>query len=68
VDEIMERMNKLGEEIGEKHENRRSYVVESQSKRLFQILILGGIIITIMVVSFAATCKSNGKDSSDEDD
>jgi len=31
TDEIMARMNKIGEEIGEKHENRRSYSVESKS-------------------------------------
>ena len=31
VEEIMERMNKIGEEIGEKHESRRSYSVENKS-------------------------------------
>lgn len=29
VEEILERMNKLGEEIGEKHENRRANIVNS---------------------------------------
>ena len=59
-------MNKLGEEIGEKHENRRSYVVESKSARLLQILIIGGVMILIMLISFVATCKS--KQSRDEDE
>lgn len=61
VEEIMARMNKIGEEIGEKHESRRRYSVETKSQRLIQILIVGGVLIVFAVASFVATCKANGK-------
>ena len=68
VEEIMARMNKLGEEIGEKHESRRNYSVETKSQRLLQILIVGGILIVFAVASFVATCKAHGKNSKFEDE
>ena len=64
----MARMNKISEEIGEKHENRRNYSGESQSQRLSQILIIGGVLIVVAVISFAATCKANAKQMREEDD
>lgn len=69
TEDIIAKMNKLSEEISDKHEKRRKYdIVDSKSQRLFQILIIGGIMIMGMVLSFAMTCKNYGKEEKVEDE
>ena len=69
TEDIIAKMNKLSEEISDKHEKRRNYdIVDSKSQRLFQVLIIGGIMIFGMIVSFAMTCKNYGKQEKVEED
>tara|TARA_B110000305_G_C19317940_1_gene577446 strand:- start:63 stop:326 length:264 start_codon:yes stop_codon:yes gene_type:complete len=68
MDDIMARMNKISEEIGEQQENKRNYDVStSKNQRFTQVLIVGGIVIIVMVISFVLTCANN-KNKRDEDD
>ena len=50
---IMDRMNKLTEEIGDKHSKKKYQKIESKSERLFQILVIGGLMVLMMLGSFA---------------
>ena len=63
MDDIMARMNRLSEEIGEQQEKKRNYDVSTSkvNQRFFQVLIVGGIIIVVMLVSFVLTCANNKK-------
>ena len=69
VEDIMARMNKLSDEIGEKHENKYRRV-ETKSNRLIQIFVVAGILMMVMLVSFILTCRANAakKKEIDEDD
>lgn len=68
-EDIIAKMNKLSEEISDKHEKRRKYeTVDSKSQRLLQILVIGGVMILGMVVSFAMTCKNHGKEKEVEEE
>lgn len=58
VEDIMARMNKLSDEIGEKHENKYKRV-ESQQNRMVQIFVVAGAVMMIMLVSFIMTCRAN---------
>lgn len=69
TEDIIAKMNKLSEEISDKHEKRRNYeIVDSKSQRLFQILMIGGVMILAMVLSFAMTCKNYGKEERVEEE
>jgi hypothetical protein len=61
TEDIIDKMNKLHEEITEKHDKRKYERVDSKSARLVQVMAIGGIMIFAMVASFAMTCKNYGK-------
>ena len=68
-EDILAKMNKLSDEISDKHEKRRKYeTVDSKSQRLLQVLIIGGIMIFGMILSFAMTCKNYGKEQEKVED
>ena len=69
MDDIMARMNKISEEIGEQQEKKRNYDTStSKNQRFTQVLMVGGIVIVVMVISFVLTCANNKKKGKDEDD
>uniref|UniRef100_A0A7S3FUP3 Uncharacterized protein n=1 Tax=Strombidium rassoulzadegani TaxID=1082188 RepID=A0A7S3FUP3_9SPIT len=69
VDEIMARMNKLSEEIGERHEKNKSYQFKDQrSQRFKQILMIGGVLLLLALVSFILTCRSKANSDKLEDE
>lgn len=65
-------MNKLSEEIGERHdEEKLMKLSEKKSSRSVQVLLAVGVIFLIMLVSFVASClggKAKGVEGEDFDD
>ena len=69
-EEIMAKMNKLSEEIGERHDREKlTRLKEKKSQRFTQVLAALGGILLLMVVSFVLTCKAKkGRDNETEED
>ena len=68
VDSIMDRMNKLSDEVSALHENRKKYdTINSKSSRFIQVLAIGGTMILLMLVSFIMTCRNKSDKQDDED-
>lgn len=64
----MSRMNKLSEEIGEKHENNRENFTNSKSERITQFLMVGFVLIIVILIAFVATCAlSKNKEKEEEE-
>jgi len=58
IEDIMARMNKLSDEIGERHEKKYTRV-ESKNQRVVQIMVVAGILMMIMLASFIMTCGAS---------
>jgi len=64
----MAKMNKLSEEIGEKHDKDKVLRMNTnKNNRLKQVIVVAGIIMVVMLVSFALTCINNKKKDEDDD-
>jgi hypothetical protein len=59
-DDILAKMNRLSDEIGER-KNKKYEKVDSKSARLLQVMVIAGIMLIIMLASFVLTCRGNAK-------
>jgi len=66
IEDIMARMNKLSDEIGDRHDKKYTRV-ESKSQRVVQIMVAVGVLLMIMLVSFIMTCRASAQKDIDED-
>ena len=57
-DDIMKRLNKLSEEIGERKDTSRYEKVDNKKGRIIYIAAAGLIFVTFVVISMFLTCKS----------
>ena len=63
----MARMNKLSDEITDRHEKKYTRV-ETKNKRVLQIIVVVGVLMMVMLISFIMTCRANAqKKEIDED-
>lgn len=69
-DEIMAKMNKLSEEIGERHDREKlNRIGGKKSQRFTQVLAALGGVLLLMLISFVLTCQAKkGRDSEAEED
>ena len=65
-EDIMARMNKLHEEIGERASTKKYERVDTKSERLLNVLLAGGVFMLIALASFVMTCKNKAKRSEEE--
>lgn len=68
--DIMQKFDKLSEEIGERTDRkRREKYQNSKDERVMQVIMVGGVVLLIALVSFVITCKNSSlKKDEDEDD
>jgi len=68
--DIMQKFDKLSEEIGERTDRkRREKYQNSKDERVMQVIMVGGFVLLIALVSFVITCKNSSlKKDEDEDD
>ena len=68
--EIMQKFDKLSEEIGERTERKRKEKYQnSKDERILQVIMVGGVVLLIALVSFVLTCRNSSlKKDEDEDD
>lgn len=68
--DIMAKMNKLSEEIGERHDkDKLTKLKEKKSQRYTQVLAGIGVLLLVMLVSFVLSCRAKkGSDSEVEDE
>ena len=66
----MAKMNKLSEEIGERHDREKlTKLKEKKSQRYTQVLAAFGVLLLVMLVSFVLSCRAKkDKDSEVEDE
>ena len=58
----MARMNKISEEIGERHDrDKLTRLKEMKSSRFTQVLFAFGILLLIMLISFLLSCLGSKK-------
>lgn len=67
-DDIMKRMNDLSEEIGERHDESKYELSGSGKERIFQMAVLGMVVIFVAVASFVLSCQNKKGSDSDNDD
>lgn len=59
IEDIMARMNKLSDEIGDRHEKGSGRHHDTKSQRVVQLVVGAGVVMMIMLVSFIMTCRAN---------
>ena len=63
-EDILAKMNRLSEEIGER-KNKKYEKVDSKSARLLQVMVIAGVMLIVMLASFVLTCRGNAKNKQD---
>lgn len=67
-EDIMARMNRLSEEIGERANKQKYERVDTKNERLLNVLLAGGAFMLFALASFIMTCKNKAKRAEEEDE
>ena len=67
TEDIMKRMNRLSEEIGEKHERSKYDMSSNKSNRVYQISVIVGVLGLLVVTSVLMQCYAAKSEKTEED-
>ena len=68
-EDVMKRMNAIADDVADGHNQKKYEFVDQRSNRFLNIMLVAGVFLLVILVSFIMTCraKAKGKKGDEED-